>query len=104
MSDEELIGDKETIREDSDAVIRRLKAEIERERLRWREEMSMKTTLSIIRTERLQEYILEPKEVHKRRVGVIELTDEEYKDFVVSKEKYEDWQHRLDAALDGESG
>jgi|GraSoiStandDraft_12_1057312.scaffolds.fasta_scaffold508645_1 hypothetical protein len=62
----------------------------------------MKTTRSIIRTQRLQEYNLEPSEVHKRRVGVIELTDEEYKDFVASKKKYEDWQQRLDKALDGE--
>ena len=62
----------------------------------------MKTTRCIIRTQRLQEYNLEPSEVHKRRVGVIELTDEEYKDFVASKKKYEDWQQRLDKALDGE--
>jgi hypothetical protein len=62
----------------------------------------MKTTRSIIRTQRLQEYNLEPREVRKRRVGVIELTDEEYEDFVASKKKYEDWQQRLDKALDAE--
>jgi hypothetical protein len=62
----------------------------------------MKTTRSIIRTQRLQEYNLEPREVRKRRVGVIELTDEEYEDFVAIKKKYEDWQERLDNALDAE--
>jgi hypothetical protein len=62
----------------------------------------MKTTRSIIRTQRLQEYNLEPREVRKRRVGVIELTDEEYEDFVAIKKKYEDWQERLDNALDSE--
>jgi hypothetical protein len=62
----------------------------------------MKTTRSITRTQRLQEYNLEPREVRKRRVGVIELTDEEYEDFVASKKKYEDWQERLDKALDAE--
>jgi hypothetical protein len=65
-------------------------------------ETDMKTTRSIIRTQRLQEYNLEPREVRKRRVGVIELTDEEYEDFVAIKKKYEDWQERLDNALDSE--
>jgi hypothetical protein len=65
-------------------------------------ETDMKTTRSIIRTQRLQEYNLEPREVRKRRVGVIELTDEEYEDFVAIKKKYEDWQERLDNALDAE--